>query len=1240
MKPVLLNEKNVKYWADKLHSPFPEFSLLAHDQLPASESMIGKESFTLSIEPQAMDALSKRLNKEIFMLSVYCVFLYRMTHEEDMVIGICSQEGELLPLRMTCADNDTFAQVYQRVADLLEQAQAHPLAFADIERLIEHSLTIRMVYGKDRIHENTWINWAVEESQGQWTVDIAYLNNRYDKRSIVGFFNRFQGIVTALVNRIDVAIGSIDMSCEEDRDRYTALNDTTMKLPDGLTLVERFSAIVSEYSNQIALSTEDKSLSYQQLDALSNRVAHLLQENGLHKGDFVTIFMERSIETVISLLGVIKAGGAYIPLDPGHPEERNGFIIEDSATRIILTKAEHFSKVTSLLGDKLTTMQIFQVDQQLTAYSDKPCLNLAEPNDTAYVIYTSGSTGKPKGALVAHKGVVNLALALKQVLKLTDNEIILQYSTFSFDASVCDLFSALLNGSRLHLLSDEERYSIDSFTDAIVATGATRISILPTVFFNRLAAYLTMADADKFQSIKSIVVGGEALAGEAVRMLQRKIGLTTTIVNAYGPTECTAVATTHTIDYAVADHVSGISIGKPLNNYELYIVNSYNQLCPVGVVGELLISSIGVGKGYWNQPQKTAEAFINDPIELGSGKCFYRTGDMVRLSGEGLIEYVGRKDSQVKIRGYRIEIGEIEDNLAKHLYIKDAVVISRADSEGNAMLVAFYTTKDGKNYPEAGLVQFLGSKLPSYMIPQHFCFLDNMPVTPTGKINRNALKTIELTLFKSNTEYTAPENALQQEILSAWQKVLDRLEIGIHDDFFAIGGHSLKIMGILVQLKPHHPKLKIADFFSFPTIALLAARIESLEEMDTTMETLDIGEMRKDLSEFPLVLGPISDEETTCLQQHILLTGATGYLGSHLLWELLHKTESRVYCLIRPTGQLDPRKRLVKTMIGYFGAEANALISDRVVVVSGDLEQDELGLNADAQALLLTNIDSIIHCGAEVKHFGDQAYFTKVNVDSTARLLALAKRKKDTRFHYVSTMGIPEELAFGGDWEQFIRTEPYDYSANLENVYTNSKLEAEKLVVRACSEGMLGTIYRIGNLSCRSDNGSFQQNIDNNAFYRMLKAMILLKAAPIADWHVDFTPIDYAGKSISELVMSKKTVGQLFHICNPVQLPHEQMVGFFQDYGYSIDWMKQEEYEAWLLNVNQSKNQEGLEMAMAQLEGDGAKSTPFRFACPQTTRLLEGTGVVCPSPDAVFFTRMIDYAVQLGYFPEPDEYRI
>ncbi|GAA0409209.1 amino acid adenylation domain-containing protein [Paenibacillus motobuensis] len=1235
MSTLLMNKKAREYWLRELQPPLSGFHI--HTDYPdlamASESK--SMTYELNISSSFKRQTVQETDIQTWLIACYYVFLYRMSGEQDQIVGIQATDGRILPIRIHTEAGIPFSQLLSAIAERLVLSNEASLPIQEIEKLVSQSPVVQTIYGRNAAYEASRLNWYVRTEEEKWVAEITYSSHLFKESTINKFARHFQCIAQAVLDRPDIVLGDISIMTDEDVLAYEKLNDTARNWGVELTITSMLCRTVESFPDRIALSSAEWKLTYAELDRLSNQVAHALIEQGLHKGGFVAIYMERSMEAVVSMLGALKAGGTYIPLDPEHPDDRNQYIIEDTGSRIVLTKETYLSKLQPLVADNANELKLLCFDlEQFVSYPGEACHIPIDQDDIAYTIYTSGTTGRPKGVLIRHAGVVNLSMSTTMQLQFSEHDVILQYSTFSFDASVYDIFSAICCGARLHLLSNEQRYSVDSFTTAIEDTGATRIGILPTVFFNQLSAYLTVEEAVKYQLIRSFVIGGEALPGESVRNLQKKLGHQPFIVNAYGPTEITVAATTHMIMEQVSEDLTTVSIGKPIANYEVLIVNENDQLCPVNVMGELLIHSIGLAKGYLNLPDKTEEAFIIDPTDPTSGKRYYRSGDLVRLLNDGGIEYMGRKDLQVKIRGYRIEIGEIEENLAKHEKVKDVAVIVKEDDNGEKMLIGFYTSKSGEEIGKQELATFLKTKVPAYMVPGQFMMLESMPLSPTGKIDRKRLGTYDIPVqVEEDFNYVAPVTELEKEIAVAWENSLHRSRVGLYDNFFEIGGHSLKILETLVLLKPRFPKLKINDFFVYSTVHAMAERVIELMDVTEEEDSFAGSEEIRDLAEYPRMFGG-NRKPSASPQNHILLTGATGYLGSSLLYQLLQTSEAVIYCLVRAKEGEEPYQRLVDVMKGYYGTEITRNMKNRVVAVRGDLEQPNLGLSPQDAALLDQHLDSIIHCGAEVKHFGSTDYFTKVNVESTDRLLDLA-RGKDVRFHYVSTLGIPEDLAFLGLWESFTAGSGYDAVAT-ENVYTNSKLEAEKLVIRACEEeGVAASVYRVGNLSCYSTTGVFQKNIDNNAFYRMLKAMLLLGKAPRVHWQVDFTPVNYAGASISALALQEKSSGRLFHICNPVQISYIDMVDHLREYGYYIDLLEWRDYEAWLLDPNQPKEQAGMELAMAQLEGDGAKNSIYRFACPQTNEFLAGTSVVCHEPDREFFQRMIDYAVRIGYFPAP-----
>lgn len=1026
----------------------------------------------------------------------------------------------------------------------------------------------------------------------------------------------------------------IQLLNEEDLLAYKTLNQTIADYDKNTTIPDVFYQVAKQFAERIALSYEGGKLTYRQLNEQSNQVAHMLVANGLQKGNHVAIFMERSKETVISLLGVLKAGGVYVPIDPSYPKERCQYLLNDTGAPYILTKNEYKALLNDFIHSDSQKHTVLTVSQSENGYSQENIHGELHPSDLAYIIYTSGSTGKPKGVLLKHGAVINLITDNQRIYHSTEDDVFSQFISYSFDPSVTETFTAFFSGARLHMLTSVERLSIEAFAEMIGREQVTTATI-PNAFFTQLATHLPKEYREKLTTLNYLSVGGEALLPAIVQKWQEKFGLSTEIINVYGPTECTVLSSYFKVKSQITDMQSSIPIGRPVANYEMYVVNAEEQLCPVHVTGELCIAGVGLAAGYLHQPEKTAEVFV--PHLLKPNQKMYRTGDLVRLLPSGDIEFVGRKDSQIKVRGFRIELGEIETVLSNHPSIQEVVIIAKKMSDGNNHLFAFYTVASGMQLDEDTLRDYLANLLPDYMVPERFMELPEMPLSPTGKIDRKQLASLEVTLSRSNT-YIAPENDTQRMLATAWEYVLGIEPIGIHDNFFHIGGHSLKVLEILVQVKKHIPFLKIQDFFQYQTIAELDQYIRSYqpEAVDVQEQTAPL--IFKDLME-PSPL-EVSQTVKPLPMTSVLLTGATGYLGSHVLYELLTTTTAHIYCLIRPSAHTTIEEKLIDSMQFYFGSVFADQIKGRITVIQGDLGKQRLQLSDEDEQMIMEEITTIIHCGADVRHFGAADHFNNVNVNGTRYLLEISKRKPGVHFHYVSTIGIPEELA-AIQWGPNEEKGNFNYDVKLDNVYTQSKLEAENLVRNAVQDAIPVSIYRVGNLSCHSETGKFQRNIDDNAFYRMIKSMLYLGKTPTAQWHVDFTPINYASQALVSLAAQSAANGHVFHLCNPVSITYFELIDTIKELGYDLTIVSTQEYTNWLLNGEHSKDvQEFLSLAIAQLEGDGASDSPFIFNCKNTLEFLANTKIECAVPNPAFIQRMLQYGIDTGYFPEPQQVNI
>jgi len=567
-------------------------------------------------------------------------------------------------------------------------------------------------------------------------------------------------------------------------------NATHAEYPKDKTIHQLFEEQVKHTPDKKALVYKEQSLTYQELNAKANRLANLLKEKGVGPDTIVGILVGRSLEMIIGTLAILKAGGAYMPIDPGYPDDRIAYMLEDSGAKILLSQCQLQDKAIGFTGEWL---DLDGAENYLG--SDENPVTSTTAENLVYIIYTSGSTGKPKGVMIEHRALVNLCVWQNRYHNVTADDNTAEYSGFGFDASVWEIFPFLICGATLHIIYDELRLSPLQLNEYFEANNIT-IADLPTQFAEQ---FMEMTDN---KSLTRLIIGGDKL--KTYRPGAYKV------INEYGPTEYTISATAFVID----QDYDNIPIGKPLANTRIYILDTYGNLQPIGVPGELCIAGDQLARGYLNRPDLTAEKFVDDPFM--PGEKMYKTGDLARWLPDGNIEFIGRMDYQVKIRGFRIELGEIEQQMVRYEGVREVVVLDRSDGNGEKYLCAYIVAS--REISPAELREFLTANLPEYMIPPYIIQLPAMPLTTNGKIDRRALPEPEMedTIASS---YAPPRNELEEKMVELWQDVLSLGRVGIDDNFFALGGHSLKAGMLQAKLqKLLGIRLSLTEIFKNPTI--------------------------------------------------------------------------------------------------------------------------------------------------------------------------------------------------------------------------------------------------------------------------------------------------------------------------------------------------------------------------------------------------------------------------------------
>jgi amino acid adenylation domain-containing protein len=593
-------------------------------------------------------------------------------------------------------------------------------------------------------------------------------------------------------------------------------NRTEVDYPRDSTIAELFLKQVAKTPDAVALVAQDRQLTYRELDAHSNRLARQLQSLGVNPDTLVGVAMGRSEILVVSLLAILKAGGAYVPLDPAHPRERLSLIIEDSGISILLTT----SNLQQRLPLDFTRLTVLNVDESLEAqgpapHNADPVTTGASSANLAYVMYTSGSTGKPKGVMLENRNVVNFFTGMDLAIGCEPG-VWLAVTSVSFDISVLELLWTLTRGFKVVVHGDEGTSTV---ADEIARNGVTHLQMTPS-----LARMLTL-DARAFAalgSLKQMLLGGEAVPASLIHHLRQVFQ--GEIHNMYGPTETTIWSTTHRVEAPG----STVSIGRPIANTQIYMLDAELHPVPVGDIGELFIGGDGVARGYWNRPDLTAERFLTIPAL--SHQRIYRTGDLARFLLDGTIEFLGRADYQVKLRGHRIEPGEIEAILEQSPAVRQAVVVVREDREGDKRLVAYLVGKDAGPGTVGNLRSSLESKLPDYMVPSAFVLLPELPLTDNGKIDRKALLKLpppsHAAAAAANPVAAHPGNEIENIVAAAWQDALGIPSVGLNDNFFDLGAHSLTVAEVQAKLQDVLGReISIVDLFQYSTVTALAAHL-------------------------------------------------------------------------------------------------------------------------------------------------------------------------------------------------------------------------------------------------------------------------------------------------------------------------------------------------------------------------------------------------------------------------------
>lgn len=969
--------------------------------------------------------------------------------------------------------------------------------------------------------ESLQIHIDDRDGEGIFRVHYDYLTEKFSEHEVEKINEHICNLLFDAIENSDKKFYELEiLSADEKKTLLFDFNNTAVEYPTDKCVHQLFEEQVEKNPDKVAVVACDKTLTYKELNEEANRIAHSLIEKGIGIGDIVAFMLPRKSYLISTMIGILKSGAAYMPIDPDYPQDRIEYMLKES-------RVDYCIKVTNL-------------DELIVNSNDSNLNKTVENTDAFCALHTSGSTGKPKMSLLKHSSMMNFITANSKFWQ--DIDTVVSATIVTFDAFQMDSVLSLAQGKKLVLANEDEIYNQALFEKLFEHSDSIMFFSTPTKIENYIENSINKTS---FSKINSFVIGGEVFTEHLLDII-KTVSPDSNVYNVYGPTETTICAMVDELQKS-----KEITIGKPIANTQIYIVDKYMKPVPIGVIGELCIAGDCVGAGYLNRPELTAEKFVDNPF--GEGKM-YKTGDLAYWREDGNIAYVGRNDFQVKIRGLRIELGEIENAISSVEGVNLSVVVVRKNSEGRQLICAFYTGEE-KSVQEIKSV--IGEKLPKYMLPHIITHLDEMPLTSSGKISRKTLPEIDLENISNDTEYVAPTTETEKLLCAIVSETLGIGKIGVEDDFFELGGDSLKAIEYVSKAHAQGIYFTLQDVFDNPTVKSLCEFMTAKDKQHNTYNKEDFIEIHKMLE------SNLDDEFVPAKSDmgDVLVTGATGFLGIHVVSEFLENENGKVYCLVRGKNDADAVARFEKLLNYYFDGKYVDLIDNRIIVLCGDVEKENLGL------AVIPEVTMVINTAASVKHYGSYKYFYDINVSGTINSMNVAK-EVDARFIQVSTLSVSGNSM--ADIFDAIRSDEYKtFSENdlyidqqLDNVYIRSKFEAEYAILKEMLNGLKANIIRVGNLTNRASDFKFQPNYQSNAFLSRVKAVLEMGMFPdyLIDLYAEFSPIDDTANAVIKIAQHFNDRKTVFHVNSQKVVYFDKFIEYTGKLGINLDVLTGKEF--------------------------------------------------------------------------------
>ena len=1052
--------------------------------------------------------------------------------------------------------------------------------------------------------ESIVIHVNENRNDGVFLLDYDYKTELFDEMDILQIHMHLRNLMINMIRDAHQKPQELKLLSErESRQlKYVFNNTAGHHYPKDICVHTLFEEQVQKTPAKTAIIFEGKEYTYQQIDAMSNSLASVLKEKGVGRNDIVGIIARRNYKVVVAQLAVLKAGGAYLPIDPDDPQKRIALMLSDARCKAALILNALITEMEGFIQIDLSDESVFQKNNQKIE-------NINQSEDQCYAIFTSGSAGTPKGTVLTHHNVLNFCLS-KDADDFLQNNVdrVLAVSAIGFDIFVTESLMPLLRGLTIIFANDDEAKNQFFLSKLVMKHNAELIAVTPSKIMTLL---YDEKNNEYFKCFKTIILGGEPLDSTLIEKIRNCSSAK--IFNVYGSSETTVWSTNGEV-------VSkDITIGKPIANTQVYILDKHRNLLPIGSIGELCIAGDGVGKGYLNRTELTVEKFIKNPF--GNGRM-YRTGDLAKWRKDGKIEFIGRMDYQVMIRGMRIELGEIENAIARIINVKQLAVVDKIDERGRQYICAYYVNEceiDARK-----LKTELQRDLPKYMIPHFIIRVEKLPVTSSGKTDKNALPAPVFDELSIDTEYIKPRTILEKRIVALVQTVLDISRVGMNHDFFNLGGDSLKAIELVVKAQSEGIYFDLQDVFDYPTPTFLIQRI--LEK-----NYRRIRYHPNEFQEFHHLLSKNAKDDTFVpLKQNLgnaFITGATGYLGAHVLDAYLTNSSQIAYCLVRGDSLAHSQERL-REALNYFFPDKYTDCG-RIVTICGDIT-NWIDLSEE--------IDFIFHCAAHVKHYGTYQIANDVNVLGTKRIIEFARLKNAKLIHISTTSISGSDVSVGTEKAvQKFSERDLMIGQSMENIYVHSKFDAEVEVLKAKLTGIQACIVRVGNLSNRYVDVKFQKNHQENAVLMRLRALVDLGLIPesFMDFQLEFSPVDETAEAVICLAQHFTDRFSVYHVYYPEPVYFKKFLKALENRSLAMRIVSEEDFTEAISKTAERIEKKYIYQAFIHkmdAEGNIILNDGVAVENSFTKWFLSQCGFKWQPIDESYLNRYVDYFIEIGFW--------